>query len=154
MNSRFGHRRWVTPRGVEPLLGTARGESHHKPREAAGPRVLRCRLSARCAELSWKETLPNPSAEPFPTPAGAAGRARGSLGSCHPPAPSRSWNLIPKKTGDTPQLSQGGFRDAQPGRVRLLSPKILPAAHGSSAPAPSRSAASLLPALLGFPRLK
>ena len=59
---------------------------------SSGARVLRCHLSARCAELSWKETVPNPPAEtshqPALMPAGAADPLqRAPRGPARPPVP-------------------------------------------------------------------
>lgn len=95
-------------------------------------------------------------------PAGAAARARGSLGTCHP----RGAAGIPAQNKQVPppssRLSLPCFlwilgRSAliplaQPGRVWLCSPKSFP--QPPAAPFHPRRVPSLLPALLCFPGLK
>ncbi|XP_041880762.1 translation initiation factor IF-2-like [Corvus kubaryi] len=113
--------------------------------------------------MSWKETLPNPSAEPFPMPAGAAGCARGSPGTCHPPPratagiPPQNKQVTPPSSSRVDSLPCSGWIPgctariplAQPGRVWLLSPESFP-----QPTAPSRRVPSLLLALFVFPGLK
>lgn len=124
-------------RAGEAFLGQARGETHPKAREAAGPRVLRCRLSSRCAEMSRKETVPNPQRsrsrcqrEPPPVPGAPWGPAtpeaqlefQPKINRCHPRAPGSAFPAF------------CGFWDAQPSsRWRSL------AGSGSAPQNPSHS---------------